>query len=120
MSQKACVVGVGMIPFKKPGASGTYIEMGAEATRAALADAGLGYDKLQQAYAGYVYGGSTSGQSALYEVGITGIPIINVNNNCSTGSTAGSLWAVRARPTRRLARSTCSASLNRTTSAARC
>lgn len=57
-----------MVPFKKPGASGTYIEMGAEVTRAALADAGLGYGKLQQAYAGYCFGASTSGQSALYEV----------------------------------------------------
>lgn len=33
-------------------------------------------------------GDFTSGQRALYEVGMTGIPVINVNNNCSTGSTA--------------------------------
>ncbi|MFJ4291873.1 lipid-transfer protein [Cupriavidus sp. NPDC089707] len=85
---KVVVAGVGMIPFTKPGASGTYIEMGAEAARRALADAGIGYDKVQQAYAGYVYGDSTSGQAALYPVGMTQIPIINVNNNCSTGSTA--------------------------------
>ena len=43
---------------------------------------------MQQAYVGYVYGDSTSGQRTLYEVGMTGIPIVNVNNNCSTGSTA--------------------------------
>ena len=43
---------------------------------------------IQQAYVGYVYGDSTCGQRALYQVGMTGIPIINVNNNCSTGSTA--------------------------------
>ena len=43
---------------------------------------------MQQAYVGYVYGDSTSGQRALYEVGMTGIPVVNVNNNCSTGSTA--------------------------------
>ncbi len=43
---------------------------------------------MQQAYAGYVYGDSTAGQKALYDVGMTGIPIINVNNNCATGSTA--------------------------------
>ncbi len=54
----------------------------------ALADAGVTYDHVQQAYAGYVYGDSTAGQSALYQVGMTGTPIINVNNNCSTGSTA--------------------------------
>src|SRR4249920_2432913 len=82
------VTGVGMIPFAKPGASDTYDVMGAAATRLALADAGLGYDDIQQAYVGYVYGDSTAGQRALYEVGMTGIPIVNVNNNCSTGSTA--------------------------------
>jgi acetyl-CoA acetyltransferase len=88
MTQKVVVAGVGMIPFKKPGASASYIEMGAEAARLALADAGIGYELIQQAYVGYVYGDSTSGQSALYEVGLSGIPIVNVNNNCSTGSTA--------------------------------
>jgi acetyl-CoA acetyltransferase len=82
------VAGVGMIPFAKPGASAPYHEMGTEATRLALADAGIGYEAVQQAYAGYVYGDSTCGQRALYHVGMTGIPIVNVNNNCSTGSTA--------------------------------
>lgn len=88
MVQKVHVAGVGMIPFTKPGASGSYIEMGAEAVRLALADAGAGYELIRQAYVGYVYGDSTAGQSALYEVGLSGIPIVNVNNNCSTGSTA--------------------------------
>ena len=82
------VAGVGMIPFAKPGASAPYHEMGTEAARLALADAGLGYEKVEQAYVGYVYGDSTCGQRALYHVGMTGIPIVNVNNNCSTGSTA--------------------------------
>ena len=88
MSEKVLVAGVGMIPFSKPGASPSYTEMGAQATRKALADAGIDYDAIEEAYVGYVYGDSTSGQTALYEVGMTGIPIINVNNNCSTGSTA--------------------------------
>jgi sterol carrier protein 2 len=88
MSRRAVVTGVGMIPFAKPGASAPYYEMGAQAVRAALEDAGIGYDAVQQAYVGYVYGDSTCGQKALYPVGMTGIPIVNVNNNCSTGSTA--------------------------------
>ncbi len=88
MSEKVIVGGVGMIPFSKPGASPSYTDMGADAVRRALADAGIGYELVQQAYVGYVYGDSTSGQTALYEVGLTGIPIVNVNNNCSTGSTA--------------------------------
>jgi sterol carrier protein 2 len=88
MTRKTVVAGVGMIPFMKPGASKTYEEMGAEAARLALADAGVGYQDIQAAYAGFVYGDSCSGQRALYDVGMTGIPIINVNNNCATGSTA--------------------------------
>ncbi len=82
------VGGVGMIPFRKPGDSLPYNEMGAQALRMALADAGIDYADVQQAFVGYVYGDSTSGQRALYEVGKTGIPVVNVNNNCSTGSTA--------------------------------
>jgi sterol carrier protein 2 len=93
MEQRVCVAGVGMVPFTKPGKSESYDVMGATAVRAALADAGLGYEDVQQAYAGWVYGDSTSGQAALYAVGLTGIPVVNVNNNCSTGSTA--LWLAR-------------------------
>jgi len=88
MTSSVYVAGVGMIPFVKPGANAPYPVMGAEAATLALADAGVGYDMIQQAYVGYVYGDSTCGQRALYQVGMTGIPIINVNNNCSTGSTA--------------------------------
>ncbi len=88
MTQEAIVAGVGMIKFAKPGASESYDAMGAAAIRDALKDAGLSYDDVQQAYAGYVYGDSTCGQKALYHVGMTGIPVVNVNNNCSTGSTA--------------------------------
>ena len=88
MSNKAIVAGVGMVPFSKPGESESYDVMGANAVRAALSDAGLSYEDVQQAYVGYVYGDSTCGQSALYPVGLSGIPIVNVNNNCSTGSTA--------------------------------
>ncbi|PWF55327.1 lipid-transfer protein [Massilia glaciei] len=88
MSRKVYVTGVGMIPFAKPGASASYDQMGALAGRQALGDAGIAYDKVEQAYAGYVYGDSTCGQMALYQLGMTGIPVFNVNNNCSTGSTA--------------------------------
>ncbi|WP_050871791.1 lipid-transfer protein [Comamonas testosteroni] len=88
MSRDVFVAGVGMIPFAKPGKSESYFQMGSTAAGLALADAGVPYDAVQQAYVGYVYGDSTAGQRALYEVGMTGIPIINVNNNCSTGSTA--------------------------------
>jgi acetyl-CoA acetyltransferase len=85
---KVHVVGVGMIPFTKPGRSEDWDVMAEKAVRLALGDANIAYDQVQQAYVGYVYADSTAGQSALYRVGLTGIPIVNVNNNCSTGSTA--------------------------------
>ncbi|WFG45918.1 hypothetical protein [Pseudonocardia alni] len=79
-----------MTPFAKPGASATYDVMAADAVRRALTDAGLELTDIDQAYASYVFGDSTSGQRGLYHVGKTGMPIVNVNNNCSSGSTA--LW----------------------------
>jgi acetyl-CoA acetyltransferase len=82
------VAGVGRIPFTKPGQSAAYDDMGSEAIRLALADAGLGFEAIEQAYAGYVFGASCAGQRTVYKAGMTGIPVINVNNNCSTGSTA--------------------------------
>ena len=82
------VAGVGMIPFATPRTAEPYDVMAPAAVRAALADAGVELADVQQAYAGYVYGDSTSGQRALYRVGTTGIPVVNVNNNCSTGSSA--------------------------------
>src|SRR5688572_6273155 len=88
MGKRVNVIGVGMVKFAKPGASEEYNVMASKAARAALKDAGVEYNEVQQAYAGYVYGDSTCGQRAVYEVGLSGIPVFNVNNNCSTGSTA--------------------------------
>jgi acetyl-CoA acetyltransferase len=88
MRDKALVAGVGMVKFSKPGKSGMYDAMAVDATRQALADAGIDYQAVQQAYVGFVIGDTTSGQQALYQVGLSGIPIINVNNACSTGSSA--------------------------------
>lgn len=87
------VAGVGMIPFATPSRSETYDVMGQSAIRAALVDAGLGLGDMQSAFAGYVYADSAAGQTALYGVGTTGIPVINVNNYCATGSSA--LWLGR-------------------------
>jgi acetyl-CoA acyltransferase len=84
------VVGVGMTKFEKPGRreGWDYPDMARESGTAALADAGIDFDQVEEAYVGYVYGESTAGERAVYELGMTGIPISNVNNNCSTGSTA--------------------------------
>jgi acetyl-CoA acetyltransferase len=89
MGRKVYVVGVGMTKFEKPGSKDwDYPQMVKEAGEKALADAGIDFSEVQQAVAGYCYGESTSGERALYELGLTGMPIYNVNNNCSTGSTA--------------------------------
>jgi sterol carrier protein 2 len=88
MGKRVNVIGVGMTKFAKPGASEEYNVMAAKAAKAALEDAKVPYDQIEQAFVGYVYGDSTCGQRAVYDVGLTGIPVVNVNNNCSTGSTA--------------------------------
>ncbi|MBX9151996.1 lipid-transfer protein [Rhodococcus qingshengii] len=89
MSNRTFVVGVGMTKFEKiESRDWEYPDMVTEAVGKALADAGIGYSHVQRAAAGFVFGASTSGQRALYETGLTGIPIYNVNNNCATGSTA--------------------------------
>ena len=84
----ARIAGVGMTKFCKPGQQEPYRVMASKAIIDALKDAGINYQYVQQAYASYIYGDSTCGQHALYDVGMTGIPVINVNNNCSSGSTA--------------------------------
>jgi len=90
MGRKVFVIGVGMTKFEKPGSreDWDYPQMAEEAGTKALADAGVPYDAIDQACVGYVYGESTCGQRAVYGLGLTGIPIYNVNNNCATGSTA--------------------------------
>ncbi|KAI5119796.1 hypothetical protein M0805_006593 [Coniferiporia weirii] len=86
--ERVFIIGVGCTAFIKPRGLRTTEDMGLEATTKALLDAGITYDSVQVAFVGYCYGDSTSGQRALYNLGLTGIPITNVNNNCSTGSTA--------------------------------
>ena len=89
MGRKVYVVGVGMTKFEKPNSKEwDYPDMAKEAGEKALADAGVAYDLIEQACVGYCYGDSTCGQRAVYTLGLTGIPIYNVNNNCATGSSA--------------------------------
>ncbi len=82
------VAGVGMIPFTTPRQSENYDVMAEKAVLAALADSGVDYADVAQAFVGYVYGDSACGQRSLYRIGTSGIPVFNVNNNCSTGSSA--------------------------------
>ncbi|MFJ9853006.1 lipid-transfer protein [Streptomyces sp. NPDC101150] len=89
MAGKAYIVGVGMTKFEKPETRDwQYWDMAKEAGGKALADAGIGYEAIEQVPVGYCYQASTAGQRAAYELGLTGIPVYNVNNNCATASTA--------------------------------
>ncbi|MFK3735703.1 lipid-transfer protein [Streptomyces sp. NPDC088090] len=86
---KSYVAGVGMTKFEKPETRDwQYWDMAREAGTAALADAGIPYEKVEQAAVGYCFQASTAGQRAVYELGLTGLPVYNLNNNCATGSTA--------------------------------
>src|SRR5439155_1403254 len=82
-----------VVPSEQWGEAGHAVgvlgdRLGERATRLALQEAGLDYRKVQQAVVGYVYGDSTAGQGALYRVGMSGIPIFNVDYSCGTGSSA--------------------------------
>ena len=89
MGRKVFVIGVGMTKFEKPGSKEwDYPDMGREAGKKALEDAGIPFSDVEQAAVGYCYGDSTCGERAFYELGLSGIPIYNVNNTCTTGSTA--------------------------------
>ncbi|MCK9248121.1 MAG: lipid-transfer protein [Solirubrobacteraceae bacterium] len=87
--QRTYVIGVGMTKFDKPGTKdGDYPDWVEEAGTKALRDAGVPYERIEEVHVGYCYGDSTAGERAVYTLGLTGVPITNVNNNCSTGSTA--------------------------------
>ncbi|MEV4448186.1 MULTISPECIES: lipid-transfer protein [Streptomyces] len=86
---KAYVAGVGMTRFEKPETRDwQYWDMAREAGSVALADAGITYAEVEQVPVGYCFQPSTAGQRAAYELGLTGVPVYNVNNNCATGSSA--------------------------------
>ena len=85
---KPIVAGVGMVKFTKPGANEPYRVMGSTAIKNAVEDAGIDPSLIEQAYGAYVYGDSCSGQHVLYDAFMSGIPFVNVNNNCSSGSSA--------------------------------
>ena len=86
---RSYVVGVGITDFQRPGtAPGGYPELARQAGTQALVDAGIPYHLVEYACASYVFGESCSGHRAVYELGLTGIPIVEVSSNCSSGSSA--------------------------------
>lgn len=98
MPGNVVVAGAAMTPFVKPSTSDTYDVLGSVAARAALKAAGVEYSDVQQVYAGYVYGDSCSGQRVVYNLGMTGVPVFNQNNNCATALAPSTLRGRRSRP----------------------
>src|SRR5437870_3087911 len=85
---KSYIAGVGMTPFVKPGQNESFDRMAEAAIRAAVRDAGIEFSLIEEATAGWAMGDSCCGQEAMYRVGLTGIPVQNVENACASGSTA--------------------------------
>mmetsp|Transcript_40683 Transcript_40683/g.73304 ORF Transcript_40683/g.73304 Transcript_40683/m.73304 type:complete len:922 (+) Transcript_40683:90-2855(+) len=78
--------GAGMVPFTRPNSGRGYQNMASEAAAAALKDAKVSYKEVNACVCSYNYAAPTAGQSAVYKLGLTGVPIFNTNNNCSSGS----------------------------------
>ncbi|HUY63121.1 MAG TPA: thiolase family protein [Acidimicrobiales bacterium] len=90
------IAGVGIHPFgRHPGVSIT--EMGVAAVRGALAEAGVGRGGFQAAFCGTAYGGVASGHKVLGALGMTGMPIVDVEAGCASGGAALMLAAAAIR-----------------------
>ena len=85
--REVSVIGVGMSRFaKQPEIS--IVDLTQAPILDALEDAGVACGQVQAAYSGSVFGGSGIGQKVLKGIGMSGIPILNVENACSSGSSA--------------------------------
>ena len=85
--REVSVIGVGMSRFaKQPEVS--IVDLTQAPILDALEDAGVAVGQVQAAYSGSVFGGSGLGQKVLKGIGISSIPILNLENACSSGSSA--------------------------------
>jgi benzoylsuccinyl-CoA thiolase BbsB subunit len=85
--REVSVIGVGMTPFSKY-RDKSLSEIGWPAVKAAIEDAGVEKKDIEAAYCGSALGGMMSGQRVLKQLGITGLPITNIENACSSSSSA--------------------------------
>lgn len=87
MKRRTFLIGTGMVPFGRfPELS--HREFAWPAVREALLESGLPKQRIDVAYSASMLGGMLTGQQVLGKIGLTGLPIINVENACSSGSTA--------------------------------
>jgi acetyl-CoA acetyltransferase len=86
------IAGVGLHPFGRfEGVSTT--DMGVHAVRAALREAGVGRGGFQAAFCGTAYGGVATGHKVLSRLGLTGMPIVDIEAGCASGGAALQLAA---------------------------
>lgn len=86
-SGEVFVIGGAMTPFgKHPDVSAEALAQ--TAVLEAIEDAGIERRSIEAAYVGSVFQGSLAGQRVLKDLGMTGMPIINLENACSSGATA--------------------------------
>ena len=84
------ILGVGLHPFGRFPEK-DLSQLAQDAVVEALDDAMVSWNDVQIAYFGHVYyQGMSLGEVTLRQLGLTGVPIVNVENACSSGSTA--LW----------------------------
>jgi acetyl-CoA acetyltransferase len=87
MKRRTYLVGTGMVPFGRfPELS--HREFAWPAVREALLESGFKKEEIDVAYSASMLGGMLMGQQVLGKIGLTGLPIINIENACSSGSTA--------------------------------
>jgi acetyl-CoA acetyltransferase len=87
------VAGIGMTKFdvydgQKGRPAKEFYDLGSEAILQALKDAGMEWKDIQEAFCGSVYSGTACGHQTIEKIGMTGIPIVNIENACSSGSSA--------------------------------
>ena len=85
--QDVAIIGIGIHPFGRNNISGR--KQGELATRAALADAGVGWSDIDLAFGGSDAAGNAD--ALVSDLGLTGLPFINVSNGCATGGSALSI-----------------------------
>jgi acetyl-CoA acetyltransferase len=82
-----CVIGTGMIPFGKY-PDKTLAEIGWPAVKEAIIESGVPHKSIDAVYCGTALGGMLAGQRVMKTLGLTGMPIINIENACSSSSSA--------------------------------
>ena len=85
--REVSVIGAGLVPYGKYPEK-TVADIAWPAVKQAIEDSGLEKKDIQAAYCGTALGGMMAGQRILKKLGITGLPIINIENACSSSSTA--------------------------------